>query len=324
MKRSNQRVNHSLFNTFIDEINAIIMKKETKSKKAESGPKKTKKLALGRGLDALLPDFEPKGDISKEYFHCDIGLIQPNRYQPRLRFPDNELEDMARSIRQQGIIQPLLVRKDNNGYELIAGERRLRAAKKAGLKQVPILVKTITDTDMLEMSIVENVQRSDLNPIEEAEAYHRLITEFGLTQDQAADRVGKSRSAVANFLRLRQLPGQIKGSIMEGDLSMGHARALLGAATSAQQNSVFRAIVAKRLSVRETERLIKRLKAEKEKPKQPISSSEQRYLSDVANDLSSRFGTKVQIKRRGQKGRVEIEFFSNDDLDRLLSLLKQV
>ena len=317
-------VHHSFFNTSIDEINAIIMKKETKSKKAESSLKKTKKLALGRGLDALLPDFEPMGDISKEYFHCDIGLIQPNRYQPRLRFPDNELEDMARSIRQQGIIQPLLVRKDNNGYELIAGERRLRAAKKAGLKQVPILVKTLTDTDMLEMSIVENVQRSDLNPLEEAEAYHRLITEFGLTQDQAADRVGKSRSSVANFLRLRQLPGQIKGSIMEGDLSMGHARALLGAATSAQQNSVFRSIVAKGLSVRETERLIKRLKAEKEKPKQSISSSEQRYLSDVADDLSGRFGTKVKIKRRGQKGRVEIEFFSNDDLDRLLGLLKQI
>jgi ParB family chromosome partitioning protein len=300
------------------------MKKEMKSKKAESGLKKSKKLVLGRGLDALLPDIESMEDISKEYFTCDIGLIQPNRYQPRLRFSDNELEDMARSIRQQGIIQPLLVRKDNNGYELIAGERRLRAAKKAGLKQVPVLVKTITDTDMLEMSVVENVQRSDLNPIEEAEAYYRLITEFGLTQDQAADRVGKSRSAVANFIRLRQLPEQIKGSIMDGDLSMGHARALLGTVTSAQQNSVFRAIIAKGLSVRETERLIKRLKAEKEKPKKPISSSEQRYLSDVADDLSGRFGTKVQIKRRGQKGRVEIEFFSNDDLDRLLSLLKQI
>jgi ParB family chromosome partitioning protein len=300
------------------------MKKEMKSKKAESGLKKSKKLVLGRGLDALLPDIESMEDISKEYFTCDIGLIQPNRYQPRLRFSDNELEDMARSIRQQGIIQPLLVRKDDNGYELIAGERRLRAAKKAGLKQVPVLVKTITDTDMLEMSIVENVQRSDLNPIEEAEAYYRLITEFGLTQDQAADRVGKSRSAVANFIRLRQLPEQIKGSIMDGDLSMGHARALLGTVTSAQQNSVFRAIIAKGLSVRETERLIKRLKAEKEKPKKPISSSEQRYLSDVADDLSGRFGTKVQIKRRGQKGRVEIEFFSNDDLDRLLSLLKQI
>jgi ParB family chromosome partitioning protein len=300
------------------------MKKEMKNKKTESGPKKNRKLALGRGLDALLPDIESMENISKEYFTCDIGLIQPNRYQPRLRFSDNELEDMVRSIRQQGIIQPLLVRKDNNGYELIAGERRLRAAKKAGLKQVPVLVKTITDTDMLEMSIVENVQRLDLNPIEEAEAYYRLITEFGLTQDQAADRVGKSRSAVANFLRLRQLPEQIKGSIMDGVLSMGHARALLGSATSAQQNSVFRAIIAKGLSVRETERLIKRLKVEKEKPKKPISSSEQRYFSDVADDLSGRFGTKVQIKRRGQKGRVEIEFYSNDDLNRLLSLLKQI
>ena len=295
-----------------------------KSKKVESGPKKNRKLALGRGLDALLPDIEPMEDISKEYFTCDIGLIQPNRYQPRLRFSDNELEDMARSIRRQGIIQPLLVRKDNNGYELIAGERRLRAAKKAGLKQVPVLVKTITDTDMLEMSIVENVQRADLNPIEEAEAYHRLITEFGLTQEQAADRVGKSRSAVANFLRLRQLPEQIKASIMDGDLSMGHARALLGTATSAQLNAVFRTVISKGLSVRETERLIKRLKAEKEKPKKPISSSEQRYFSDVADDLSGRFGTKVQIKRRGQKGRVEIEFYSNDDLNRLLSLLKQM
>jgi ParB family transcriptional regulator, chromosome partitioning protein len=300
------------------------MKKEMKSKKAESGSKKTKKLVLGRGLDALLPDIEPMEDIPKEYFTCDIGLIQPNRYQPRLRFSDNELEEMARSIHQQGIIQPLLVRKDSNGYELIAGERRLRAAKKAGLKQVPVLVKTITDIDMLEMSIVENVQRSDLNPIEEAEAYHRLITEFGLTQDQAAERVGKSRSAVANFLRLRQLPEQIKTSIMDGALSMGHARALLGTATSAQLNAVFKTLISKGLSVRETERLIKRLKAEKERPKKPISSSEQRYFSDLADDLSGRFGTKVQIKKRGQKGKVEIEFYSNDDLDRLLSLLKQI
>ena len=293
-----------------------------KNKKTESGFKKSRKLVLGRGLDALLPDIEPMEDISKEYFACDIGMIQPNRYQPRLRFSDNELEDMVNSIRQQGIIQPLLVRKDSKGYELITGERRLRAAKKAGLKQVPVIVKYITDTELLEISIVENVQRSDLNPIEEAEAYHRLITEFGLTQDQAADRVGKSRSAVANFLRLRQLPEQIKGSIMDGNLSMGHARALLGTVTSAQQNSVFRTIIAKGLSVRETERLVKRLKAEKEKSKKPILSSEQRYLSDVADSLSGRFGTKVQIKRRGQRGRLEIEFYSDDDLDRLLRQLK--
>jgi len=295
-----------------------------KKKDAESSPKKTKKLALGRGLDALLPDIEPMKDTSKEFFTCDIELIRPNPFQPRLRFPDDELEDMARSIRQQGIIQPLLVRKDDNGYELITGERRLRAAKKAGLKQVPVLVKTITDADMLEMSIVENVQRADLNPIEEAEAYHRLIIEFGLTQDQAAERVGKSRSAVANFLRLRQLPEQIKASIMDGALSMGHARALLGAANSAQQNTVWRTVISKGLSVRETERLIKFLKTEKKGPKKLLSNSEQRFFSDVADELSRRFGTKVQIKRRGKKGSVEIEFYSNNDLDRLLSLLKQI
>jgi ParB family chromosome partitioning protein len=295
-----------------------------KRKDAESGPKKTRKLALGRGLDALLPDIKPAEDMAKEYFACDIELIRPNRYQPRLRFSDDELEDMARSIRQQGIIQPLLVRKDDTGYELITGERRLRAAKKAGLNQVPVLVKTVTDTDMLEMSIVENVQRADLNPIEEAEAYYRLITEFGLTQDQAAERVGKSRSAVANFLRLRQLSGQIKASIMDGILSMGHARALLGAATSAQQNAVWRTVISKRLSVRETERLVKRLKAEKEKPNKPSLSSDQSYFTDVAEDLSRRFGTKVNIQRRGQKGSVEIEFYSDGDLDRLLNLLKPI
>ena len=286
--------------------------------------KKTKKIALGRGLNALLPDIEHVESISKEYFPCDIELIRPNRYQPRLRFPEDELEGMARSIKEQGIIQPLLVRKDENGYELVTGERRLRAAKKAGLDQVPVIVKAITVTNLLEMSIVENIQREDLNPMEEAEAYYQLITKFDLTQDQAAARVGKSRSAVANFLRLRQLPEQIKASIMDGTLSMGHARALLGASNSAQQNAAWRAVVSKGLSVRETESLIKRLKVKTKKPKKSSTGSEQRHLLSLADDLSRRFGTKVQIKRRGQKGKVEIAFYNNDDLDRLLSLLKQI
>lgn len=286
--------------------------------------KKTKKLALGRGLDALLPDIKPVEDHSGKYFECDIERIHPNRYQPRLRFSDDELEEMSRSIKQQGILQPLLVREDDNGYELIAGERRLRAAKKAGLKQVPVFVRTVTDADVLEMSIVENVQREDLNPLEEAEAYHRLITEFGLTQDQAALRVGKSRSAVANVLRLRQLPERIKADIMEGILSMGHARALLSAPSSAQQNAIWRAVVSKRLSVRDTERMINSLKSEKKKPNKPSPSSEERYFISLADDLSRHFGTKVQIKRRGKKGRVEIEFYSNDDLDRLLKRLKKL
>ena len=297
------------------------MKKEKEENRPRS--KKRKKIALGRGLDALLPDIEHVESVPKEYFQCDIELIRPNRYQPRLRFSEDELEGMTRSIKEQGIIQPLLVRKDENGYELITGERRLRGAKKAGLDQVPVIVKTVTDTDLLEMSIVENIQREDLNPMEEAEAYYRLITKFDLTQNQAAARLGKSRSALANFLRLRQLPEQIKASIINGTLSMGHARALLGASNSAQQNTAWRAVVSKGLSVRETENLIKRLKAETKKPKKSSTSSEQRYLLSLADELSRSFGTKVQIKRRGQKGKVEIAFYNNDDLDRLLSLLKQ-
>jgi len=299
---------------------------ENVKKKEEAGSKlkKTKKIALGRGLDSLLPDIEYVESVSKEYFQCDIALIRPNRYQSRMQFSEDELEGMARSIKEQGIIQPLLVRKDDNGYELVTGERRLRAAKKAGLDQVPVIVKTITDTDLLEMSIVENVQREDLNPMEEAEAYYQLIVKFDLTQDQVATRVGKSRSAVANFLRLRQLPEQIKSDIIAGALSMGHARALLGASNSAQQHAAWRAVVSKGLSVRETERLINRLKAEKKKPKKSSDDSEQRYLLSLAEDLSRRFGTKVQIKRHGKKGRVEITFFNNEDLDRVLTLLKQI
>ena len=178
---------------------------------AASGAKKKRKMALGRGLDALIPDLGAVEEMSgaastaqKTYFLCAVDLIRPNRYQPRHHFSPDELEALAESIRKQGIIQPLLVRADDVGYELVAGERRLRAASLAGLDRVPVVVKDVSDEKMLEMSIVENIQRENLNPMEEAEAYFRLINEFDLTQDQAAERVGKSRSAVANFLRLRQ------------------------------------------------------------------------------------------------------------------------
>jgi ParB family chromosome partitioning protein len=298
------------------------MSKGETNKEPGSSVKKRKKMALGRGLDALIPDIESFEERPKDYFNCDIEMIRPNRYQPRLRFSDEELETLCRSIKQQGIIQPLLVRKDDNGYELVVGERRLRAAKRVGLDQVPVVVKNISDLELLEMSVVENVHREDLNPLEEAEAYHHLMVEFNLTQDQAAERVGKSRSAVANFLRLRQLPEPIKASIMDGTLSMGHARALMGAKTSAQQNAAWRDVVSKGLSVRQTENLIKRLKAEKREPKKVAKSSEEIYFLSLAEDLSRRFGTKVHIKRRGQKGRVEIEFFDDDDLDRVINLLK--
>ncbi len=289
-----------------------------------SNSKKHKKVVLGRGLDSLLPEIKPDKDRTKEYFQCDINLIHPNRFQPRVQFAKDDLGDLSRSIKEHGIIQPLLLRKDVVGYELIAGERRLRAAKIAGLSRVPVVIKDVSNTDLLQISIVENIQREDLNPLEEAEAYQLLMSEFDLTQDQVAKRLGKSRSSVANFLRLRKLPEQIKAGIIDKTLSMGHARAMLGAETSSHQMSAWRAVVSKGLSVRETEAFVKSLKAKKQKPKKSAASSDEIYLSGLAEDLSRRLGTKVRIKKHGRKGSVEIEFYSNDDLDRLLDLFKQM
>jgi len=299
------------------------MQKNKKTKNAGPVSVKRKKMALGKGLGALIPDIETEQENKKEYFYCDTDLIRPNRFQPRRRFSAENLAELAESIKTQGILQPLLVRQDETGYELITGERRLRAAKHAGLTQVPVLIKRVNNDKLLEMAIVENIQREDLNPIEEAEAYHRLITQLKLTQNQASARVGKSRSSVANFLRLRQLPDQIKAGITDGTLSMGHARALLGAETSTQQLAAWRSVVSKKLSVRETEALIKRLKAEKKKPRASENRSEQIHLSRLAEDLSRHFGTKIMIKKHGQKGKVEIEFYNNDDLDRLIHRLRQ-
>lgn len=298
------------------------MAKAKGTKQSAAVPAKRKKLALGRGLDALIPDFEPAAGTSPDYLQCAVAQIRPNRYQPRIRFSEEELAELAGSIRAQGIIQPLLVRRDEQGYELVAGERRLRAAKMAGLTEVPVVVKEISDAQMLEISIVENIQRENLNPMEEAEAYHRLMTEFDLTQDQVAARVGKSRSAVANFIRLRQLSDEIKASISRGEIAMGHARALLGAETPALQRAAWRKVVAEKLSVRQTEALIKRLKAEKARPAPPPPDAAATYFRGVSEELSRHFGTKVEIRHRGEKGKVEIEFYSLDDLDQLLGRLK--
>ncbi|HIJ55180.1 MAG TPA: ParB/RepB/Spo0J family partition protein [Deltaproteobacteria bacterium] len=298
------------------------MKKKSKKKEPQQSPRK-RKIVLGRGLDALIPIDDNAEDERGEFFHCDVELIRSNPFQPRQRFSEEDLSELAQSIEQQGILQPLLVRRSESGFELITGERRLRAAKRAGLHQVPVVIKDINDEAMLEMSIIENIQRENLNPMEEAEAYHRLITDFDLTQDQAALRVGKSRPAVANILRLRQLPDPIKSSIIDGVLTMGHARALLGVDTVSQQTAAWRTVVSKGLSVRQTEALIKRIKAQTKEPKKRPETSEEIYLSDLADDLSRQFGTRVQIRRKGKKGKIEIDFYSNDDLDRLIGLLNQ-
>lgn len=260
--------------------------------------------------------------MNDQYFQCDVELIRPNPYQPRTVFIDSEIEELCHSIREQGILQPLLVRGNNGGYELVAGERRLRAAKMAGLNRVPVVLKNLSDVDMLAMSIVENLQRKDLNPLEEADAYHRLMTEFGLTQHQVAKCVGKSRPGVANLLRLRHLPVPIRDSIRDGALSFGHAKVLLGVEAPSRQMEVWRAVLSKDLSVRDTERLIRRLDAENRRAAASSEpDSDEIYFLSVAEELSRNFGTKVEIRRQGERGKVEIEFYNNDDLDRILNVL---
>ncbi len=289
-----------------------------------------KKQALGRGLDALFPDIDPVegNDRDSDYFFCEIEMIAPNRYQSRHLFAEDELAELAASIKQEGVIQPMVVRRVDTGYELVAGERRLRAAKMAGLKQVPVIVREITDRQHLVFSIVENVQRENLNPLEEADGYHALVSDFGFSQEQVAESVGKSRSAIANFLRLRKLPADIKDSIREGRLSMGHARAQLGARTPQQQKAAWQNILSKGLSVRQTEALItdnggKDGQTRTSRGKTTTRSDEQ-YYNDLADNFSRRFGTQVRIKRSGKKGKVEIAFYSDDDLDRVLTLLEKI
>jgi ParB family transcriptional regulator, chromosome partitioning protein len=283
--------------------------------------KPRRKMVLGRGLDALIPDFGKSERAGGDaYIDCALERIRPNRFQPRTRFSEKELNELAESIRTQGVLQPLLVRREGADFELVAGERRLRAARLAGLVQVPVVVREVSDAEMLEISIVENIQRENLNPMEEADAYQRLIDAFGLTQEEAARRVGRSRPTVANMLRLRQLPEPIKESIRAGELSMGHARALLGATNSARQLAAWKTVAQRHLSVRQTEALVRRLNQETPVPKPP-TSGEAAHFTHLAEELSRHFGTKVDIQRRGRRGQVKIEFYSDEDLDRLLGLL---
>jgi len=284
---------------------------------------KGKRSALGRGLSALIPDMDElnRTPSESEYFLCDVDRIRVNPYQPRIRIGEEELEELARSIREQGIVQPIVVRKTEMGYELVAGERRLRAARRVGLAQVPVVVKDIPDNKMLELSIIENIQREALNPIEEAEAYHRLMTEFGLTQEDVADRVGKSRPAVANFLRLRQLPEMIRSSVLNGEISMGHARALLGAQNEARRLEAWRAVVEKKLSVRQTEALVRKLN----RPDPPVRmpTCEDIQIQSVTEALSRGLGTRVAIRKKGKTGKLEIAFSSDEELNRLIDLLNR-
>jgi ParB family chromosome partitioning protein len=282
-----------------------------------------KKRALGRGLDILIPQADTTGVASNDLFYCEVNAIRPNPYQPRRHFSEKELNSLAASIKTSGVLQPVMVRAAASGYELIVGERRWRASRIAGLKQIPAIVKDVSSGQMLEMALIENIHREDLNPLEKADAYYRLMKEFDLTQEKVAERVGQDRSTVANFLRIRSLPGEIQDDIVNNTLTMGHARAILGVKSQAQQKAIWKKIVSGSLSVRASEALVQRINAGRKKPPQKKkSSAEAVYFQDLADDLSRALGTKVTIVRRARRGRVEIEFYSNQDLDRLVTLLK--
>ena len=279
-----------------------------------------KRVALGKGLGALFPELEKgeKGDL----LLCDIHAIHPSPWQPRKLVPDDGIEELAQSIREKGILQPLVVRQRQRGegYELIVGERRWRAAQRAGLKKVPILLKEATDQEVLELALIENLQREDLNPLEEAEAYQRLITEFAYTQEVLAQRIGKDRSSVANIMRLLKLPSEVKDALAKNEISMGHARALLAFKNEREQIVFCRKIVQKGLSVRETEDGIRHFL--ETKTSRPPKELEKPEITSLREELRHILKTQVRIKSRGEKGTIEIEFYSLDDLERILELIR--
>ncbi len=277
-----------------------------------------KRKVLGRGLGALLPSLDNGNTVSgsRTYFLCPIEKIQPNQYQPRKTFDDSKLEELVLSIKESGVIQPLIVRKNQkDGYELIAGERRWRASQKAGLKEVPVVIKDASDQESLEIAIVENIQRADLNPIEEAEGYKRLIEEFSYTQEILASRVGKDRATISNHLRVLKLPLEVKREIAAGNITLGHAKALLSLEKKGDLLDVQKDIIKKGLSVRETEALVKRIKRGDLPRKTEIRKGPD--ILRFEEKLMSLLGTKVRIIQKGKRGKIEIDYYSPDELERL-------
>lgn len=276
---------------------------------------------LGRGLEALIPDMRDDA-TQQRVLQIDIDEITPNPYQPRETFDQARLDELARSIAEKGIIQPITVReKDGGGYELIAGERRIRAARQAGFSTIPALIRSVTSAEeMMELSLIENIQRDDLNPIHEARAYLRLMEECHLTQEEMASRVGKNRATVANTMRLLRLPEEVQKHVLAEDISMGHARALLGLDNRVEQTELCKQIVKKGLSVRKVEELVKnRFKDVRESPR---PSRKPPDLMAVEEIIQRMLGTRVNITQGQHKGKIEIEFYSTDDLNRILDLLK--
>jgi len=297
------------------------------------------KPGLGRGIDSLIPvtDHTKKTsgtvkEVIKEVIKevpADIFLkisdIEPNRDQPRKVFDKEALEELADSIKQYGIVQPIVVQKRDGYYEIIAGERRWRAAKLAKLKEVPVVIKDYSDQEVMEIALIENIQRQDLNPIEEAMAYKRLIDEYDLLQDEVAKKVSKSRTAITNTLRLLKLTSRVQEMLVNDELSMGHARALLAIEDEEKQVEAAEKIVALKLSVREAEKLVKKLSLPDKTPERIVSVEEETRYNAIQGRLENIIGSKVKLNRKAKgNGKIEIEYYSYDDLERLLELFESI
>jgi ParB family chromosome partitioning protein len=278
-----------------------------------------KRKALGRGFSALFPDTVTEEE-DRGLFYCPIESISPNPHQSRQSFGESELAELAQSIKEKGVIQPILVTKTNDGFQLIAGERRWRAAQKAGLDKIPALIRDVSPAEALQIALIENIQRQDLNPIEEAAAYQELLQRFNFTQDALSARIGKNRTTIANFLRLLKLPDDVQRDLIDGRLSAGHARVLVSIDSPSTQRKIRDLVIKGALSVRQTEALVKRFLTSK-KPK-AIRDEIDSYLESLVSDLQDSLGTKVAIKRKGKKGRIIIEFYSDDELGRLVERLR--
>jgi ParB family chromosome partitioning protein len=287
--------------------------------------KKTKR--LGRGLDALIPDRSAEENTPSSepnLIEVEVAAVKANPYQPRQAFDPAALEELKTSIKENGIIQPITVRKADNHYELIAGERRLRAVVELGIEKVPAyIIKVDSKEEMLELAIIENVQRERLNPIEQAQAFQRLVDECNLTQDDVAHKIGKDRTTITNILRLLKLPRDIQESVRKNEITMGHARTLLALEDSEVQHQVWKKVVKNNLSVRRVEKLIKDL-AEQSKEKKSVKPRRSVFLQKAEEDLRELFGTKVNIRSRKEGGTIEVEFYSPEDLNRLLEILQEI
>ena len=279
--------------------------------------------ALGKGINALIPDFEEGVPEAEKSLATDLLIdeISPNHLQPRNYFDDKKLNDLMSSIKEHGVLQPVVVQKVDAGFELIVGERRWRASKKLGLKKIPAIIREVNDEQSLEIAIIENIHRQDLNPIEEAEAYARLSNEFELTQEMVAEKVGKSRTAVANILRLLKLSRNIKEDLISEKISMGHARALLGLEESKQMETLRNEIIKQDLTVRQTESRVNKLK--KGVLDKPITQTINKdiFTKDLEKDLARRLGTKVNILPKKNGGKLIVTYYSDDDLERIQMLM---